>query len=356
MSRRKGTPCGCGCADPCKKTNCIKTVNNVSPDPNGDFWVEPGVGIRVVETEYGIKITNLIDPDYLVAGANIELTPTDTHLEIALKDDISIGNLNVAGDIIQQGSSYETHAEQIYTTDDYIIMRDEAVGGLASGSYSGFQVKKYDGTNDGRLVIDNTGTARVGDVGDEQPLLTRSESGSLSDGQLFKWDAGNSKAVGQSLDTVPTSGSNAPVTSDGIFTALKNNIGFASCSSDSITCTNNDTDYDMSNVAVTTDKSNGFFSVTSGGTITALKPCLIRVSGSFAVSNTSGIQRCGPSLYMNSTRLITNTIAIATVNYTGGFYTYTKNLNVGDNLKIKFRSVGGGAVVTPTMDILALNI
>ena len=198
---RKGTPCGCN-SDPCGcssgKAKCIKAISNVSPDPNGDFIFEAGNGIAVTEVQYGIRIDNLTDPDSLIAGTNIVLTQVGNQLEISVSDDINIGNLNVAGDIIQQGSSYETHAEQIYTTDDYIIMRDGAVGGLASGSYSGFQVKKYDGTNDGRLVIDNTGTARVGDVGDEQPLLTRAETGSLTDKRLLVWDGANSKAITQS--------------------------------------------------------------------------------------------------------------------------------------------------------------
>ena len=105
------------------------------------------------------------------------------------------GDLNIAGDIIQQGSSYETHAEQIYTTKDYIKMREGAVGGLAIGDYSGLEVIKYDGTNNGRICIDNSGVMRVGDVGDEQPLLTREEAANLTDGALLKWDAGNLKAV-----------------------------------------------------------------------------------------------------------------------------------------------------------------
>lgn len=198
MSRRKGTPCACEC-DPCKGKNNIRTINNASPDPNGDFIIEEGAGIGIEEIQYGIKISNLTDPDSLVAGTNIVLTQVGTQMEIAVSDDISIGNLNVAGNIIQQGSAYETHAEQIYTTDDYIIMRDDAVGGLASGSYSGFQVKKYDGTNDGRLVIDNSGTARVGDVGEEQPLMTRDESADLTDGECLVWDAVNSKAVTEAI-------------------------------------------------------------------------------------------------------------------------------------------------------------
>ena len=196
--RRKGTPCACEC-DPCKGKNNIRTINNASPDPNGDFILEAGNGIGITEVQYGLRIDNLTDPDSLIAGTNIVLTQIGGQLEIAVSEDINIGNLNVAGDIIQQGSAYETHAEQIYTTDDYIIMRDNAVGGLASGSYSGFQVKLYDGTNDGRLVIDNTGTARVGDVGDEQPLLKRDESADLTNGESLVWDSANSKAVTQAI-------------------------------------------------------------------------------------------------------------------------------------------------------------
>lgn len=220
MSRRKGTPCACEC-DPCKGKNYIRAINNASPDPNGDFIIEEGPGIGIEEIQYGIRIANLTDPDSLVAGTNITLTQVGTQMEIAVSDDISINNLNVAGNIIQQGSSYETHAEQIYTTDDYIIMRDGAVSGLAPGDYSGFQVKLYDGTNDGRLVIDDTGTARVGDVGDEQPLLTREESADLTDGALLKWDSANSKAVDEGTvgsDTKPIKIVN------GVATAITNDL------------------------------------------------------------------------------------------------------------------------------------
>ena len=108
-------------------------------------------------------------------------------------DDVNVnGDLNVYGDIIQQGAAYETHAQHVFSTDDYIVMRDGALVGLAVGD---FQVKKYDGTNDGRLVIDRDGTARVGDVGDEQPLLTRDESADMTDAAPLVWNAANSKAV-----------------------------------------------------------------------------------------------------------------------------------------------------------------
>lgn len=106
-----------------------------------------------------------------------------------------VGNLNIQGNIVQNGQAYETHAEKVYTTNDYIILRDGAKAGLAIGEYSGLEYIKYDGTNNGRLVIDNTGTARVGDINDEQPLLTRDEKANLSNGAVLIWDDATNKAI-----------------------------------------------------------------------------------------------------------------------------------------------------------------
>ena len=94
MNRRKGVPCGCG-ADPCgcsPKNHCVKAINNVSPDPNGDFAIEAGQNVTITETEYGIEISsagsaedvvktvNGVSPDAdgevtITAGSNITITP-----------------------------------------------------------------------------------------------------------------------------------------------------------------------------------------------------------------------------------------------------------------------------------------
>ena len=190
----RNIPADC-CCDSWKKG--IRTINGQYPDDNREFGIVEGAGILITPVTAGIKITNILSPGVITAGQNIDVSQSGDNLVISTTDDIHVnGDLNVDGDIIQQGASYETHMEQVYTTNDYITMRDGAVSALPNGQYAGFQVKKYDGTNDGRLVIDKTGTARVGDVGDEQPLLTRSESGSLTNGQIFTWDSANSKAVG----------------------------------------------------------------------------------------------------------------------------------------------------------------
>ena len=111
-------------------------------------------------------------------------------------DDTTVdGTLQVNGDIIQNGSAYETHAEKVYTKDDLIITRDGAVSALSQGDFTGIQAKKYDGTHDGQLVFDNTGEARVGDVGDTEPLMTRDELANMTDARPLVWDATNKKAV-----------------------------------------------------------------------------------------------------------------------------------------------------------------
>ena len=199
MSRRKGTPCACEC-DPCNSKNPIRAINNVSPEPNGDFTIEAGNGIGISTGENKITIINQSMASSFVAGDNIEINPSGDDLEIRLADNISItGDAVIGGDLTVNGTYYTVHAEHVYTEDDYIIMRDGATTGLGSGDFSGFQVKKYDGTNDGRLVIDNSGTARVGDVGDEQPLLTRDEDVDLTDGESLVWDSANSKAVTEAI-------------------------------------------------------------------------------------------------------------------------------------------------------------
>lgn len=108
------------------------------------------------------------------------------------------GTLTVNGSIVQNGSSYDTHAEKVYTKNDMIITRAGAQGGLSAGGITGIRAEKYDGENDGILAFGADGEARVGDDGDTQPLLTRSEKESISNGQVLVWDSSELKAVGSS--------------------------------------------------------------------------------------------------------------------------------------------------------------
>ena len=127
--------------------------------------------------------------------ADLSLAKTDENNNFTTSQTIT-GTLTVNGDIVQNGASYESHAEQLYTKNDLIKTRDGAVGGLGDGEYTGIEAEKYDGENNGRLVFDANGTARVGDVGNEQPLLTRKEATELEDYELFRWNADTQRATG----------------------------------------------------------------------------------------------------------------------------------------------------------------
>ncbi len=122
-------------------------------------------------------------------NAKINTANTFTAAQTFKKD------ITIEGNIIQNGSAYETHAEKIYTKNDMIYTRDGATAALADNAYTGIQAVKYDGTNDGQLVFGKDGVARVGDVGNTQPLATRAEKNLLTDKHLLQWDAAGQTLV-----------------------------------------------------------------------------------------------------------------------------------------------------------------
>lgn len=86
------------------------------------------------------------------------------------------GTLVINGDIIQNGSTYETHAQQLYTKNDYIVTREDAVVALPAGELSGIQVSLYDGASDLLFGTDKDGYFKVGEDGALQILATREDT------------------------------------------------------------------------------------------------------------------------------------------------------------------------------------
>lgn len=167
----------------------------------------------------------LYKPDQNVNKAsNVQFCCVCSTGQASLTGIVDNGNLTVCGDIYQCGSAYCTHAEDIYTKCDYIHLREGATTGL-SGTCSGLEFICYDGTNNGRIEIDCSGTVRVGDTGTTQPVATRKESGAMTDGKLVCWNTANNRIetspnTGLSTcDLVSTvaSGCACPVSSDGVY-------------------------------------------------------------------------------------------------------------------------------------------
>lgn len=166
--------------------------------PSGDTFLFSYIGTGASNTDTtlsealrifnsGCTIKGAFNPEYLGVSEFLEGIIVDRLLQVEgqskFNGDIDIdgnvtingdikassnaeinGALTVKGDIIQQGSSYETHAEKVYSKNDYIITRDGAISGLGDGNYTGIIAQKYNGTDYGALVFGNNGIARVGDA------------------------------------------------------------------------------------------------------------------------------------------------------------------------------------------------
>lgn len=147
-------------------------------------------------------------------NAKINTANTFTAAQTFKKD------ITIEGNIIQNGSAYETHAEKLYTKNDMIYTRDGATAALADNAYTGIQAVKYDGTNDGQLVFGKDGVARVGDIGNTQPLATRAEAGALTDGHVLQWDAAGQTLVdsGRTLNEFARVGVDNHFTGENTFT------------------------------------------------------------------------------------------------------------------------------------------
>ena len=79
---------------------------------------------------------------------------------------INIGNaagtVVIPGNLTVQGDNFIANTTTVTTDDDIIQLRSSAV--TAMTNFAGLVATKYDGTHDGALVFDNSGTAWVGDV------------------------------------------------------------------------------------------------------------------------------------------------------------------------------------------------
>ena len=273
-------------------------TNGINPIDN-----EPTAGSIRPGTSDGIKTALDNISRYTNTDNNLDID--NTNMVIDLAEDIVI-----VGDLTVNGTYFTVHAEHVYTEDDYIIMRDGATTGLATGSYSGFQVKKYDGTNDGRLVIDNTGTARVGDVGDEQPLLTREETANMNDGALLKWNASGMKAVDEGTvgtDTKPikiVNGVATPVTNNLIqnkATVVKTGTGYIIYRIGMIVYVEFNMFPSGTNTITNAPKALGWATSALGGTNTLFaSQASIALNGTTINVSPSGEARLGSLIYLTS--------------------------------------------------------
>lgn len=124
------------------------------------------------------------------------------------------GDMVVGGNLTVQGKTTTVDSETLRVTDKLIEVGKGNTAPLTSPA--GLITPKYDGTNNGGIVYDHTGTAYVGDISldsngnvdvnnsDLQPIATRNAT--ITDGNIVEWNNTNKTLVdsGKAVDNLST--------------------------------------------------------------------------------------------------------------------------------------------------------
>lgn len=163
--------------------NCRVTINGTNCDIPMDVEVPQTAGDGLTEDATSDAKGSVLKVDETVVRTN----KANQHIQ---------GSVTIGGNLSVSGTMWTVNSDTLKVKDKLIVVADGNTVTLTSPA--GLLAPKYDGTNNGALVFDSTGTAYVGDVvlkpngeidvanSDLQPLVTR---GTLADGKLVKWNA-----------------------------------------------------------------------------------------------------------------------------------------------------------------------
>lgn len=162
--------------------NCRVTLNGITCDIPMDVEVPQTAGDGLTEDATSDAKGSVLKVDETVVRTN----KANQHIQ---------GSVTIGGNLSVSGTMWTVNSNTLKVKDKLIVVADGNT--LTLTSPAGLLAPKYDGTNNGALVFDSTGTAYVGDVvlqpngeidvakSDLQPLVTR---GTLADGKLVKWN------------------------------------------------------------------------------------------------------------------------------------------------------------------------
>ncbi len=132
-------------------------------------------------------------------------TGVKTDVENTFTAKQTFGDVQINGNLTAKGTTTVVDVKNLDVEQQLITVAKGNTAALTSPA--GIKAEKYDGTKDGALVFDASGTAMVGDVvldengniveaqSDLQDLATRAKPSEFTDGHLLKWDATNKKIV-----------------------------------------------------------------------------------------------------------------------------------------------------------------
>lgn len=134
------------------------------------------------------------------------------------------GNLIVSGNLSVSGEASTIESTTLKVADKLIYVAKDNISALTSPA--GLITPKYDGTNDGGLVYDNSGTAYVGDIkldsngnvdvnnSDLQPIATRAAYSNFTNGHKVKAEVDSSQKSVKFIDGGKDDGINSLINAD----------------------------------------------------------------------------------------------------------------------------------------------
>lgn len=155
-----------------------------------------------VQTYYAYKFPKTY-PNKEVTLATIEDLTAQLDTKLDKAGGTISGSLIIAENLTVQGKTTSVDTQNLKVADKLIYVAKDNT--IALTSPAGLITPKYDGTNNGGIVYDHTGTAYVGDItldsngnvdvnnSDLQPIATRNAT--ITNGNLVKWDGTNHKLV-----------------------------------------------------------------------------------------------------------------------------------------------------------------
>lgn len=149
-------------------------------------WMHNGVEVKfdtatitgyIDPTKFASK--NYVDDGFYTKSAadGCFIAKSSTNLQVINSPVQFIGQVQITGDIIQNGNAYKIYPQDVLTKNDFITLRDGALSYLPDGSYTGFKSKMvFSDGSDGYLVFGSDGMARVGKQANLQMLATREDN------------------------------------------------------------------------------------------------------------------------------------------------------------------------------------
>lgn len=186
-------------------------------EEGGNLNLENGTGdvlVQTTDTNHSFKV--MTDGRAKVQAAPKDNDDVVRKSELDTKLDKAGGTINgsliIANDLSVQGKTTSVDTQSLKVADKLIYVARDNTATLTSPA--GLITPKYDGTNNGGIVYDSTGTAYVGDIAldsngnvdvnssDLQPIATRDAT--IADGNIVRWSNTNLTLVdtGINVDNV----------------------------------------------------------------------------------------------------------------------------------------------------------